>query len=670
MEDPPRFPPTFARRWTRRASATALAVCAACAVAPAQEAAVPDVTWRARLLRVEDTGRDESAYVDSLLASGNPRQRARAALAVGRIGARAHLPALRSLTADADSAVAATSYFALSLLRDSASVIRGCAALHGPITVALEAARLLGEVGDSARRCIEQSLADRRLEPTVRGALLLGAARLRPVPAAAAIPWVSSADSGVAWRATYVLARGRSAAGVRAMLGASRSPWLSVREQAARGLVKTIAGDSLGDAARRALSMLATDRSARVRVNAVRSLAGYGASARVEVLAALEDADAGVRLAAAQSLGPVMDPTSAAWSAAFLADTSFVMRSAVADGAARQGVRLVATISWRTSTDWRYRAAAVDLDARGEAGGAVERLRSWLSDPDGRVRAEVVSAIGALGDSASARDEVRQALRLALTDSDVGVRAAALAGLASGATPSDLAVALDAYLKFASDKDADARLAFWPLADSAVARAGDLLPDSVAGRLDSLPRPFDPLERIAASHLARFSAWRDSTGTARPLTWYEARVRESMSRPAPVARLETVRGTIELTLAAGDAPLTVYNFTSLARRGYFDGQRFHRVVPNFVVQGGDPRGDGNGGPGYAIRDELNRRRYQRGTLGMALSGPNTGGSQFFVTHSPQPHLDGGYTVFGQLRNGGAVLDRIVQGDRIVRITIQ
>jgi cyclophilin family peptidyl-prolyl cis-trans isomerase len=126
---------------------------------------------------------------------------------------------------------------------------------------------------------------------------------------------------------------------------------------------------------------------------------------------------------------------------------------------------------------------------------------------------------------------------------------------------------------------------------------------------------------------------------------------------------------MELTLFVADAPITVHNIVDLAKRGYFDGQRFHRVVPNFVVQGGDPRGDGNGGPGYAIRDELNRRRYGRGTLGMALSGPNTGGSQFFVTHSPQPHLDGGYTVFGELIEGGDVLDRIVQGDPIVRVTV-
>ena len=108
---------------------------------------------------------------------------------------------------------------------------------------------------------------------------------------------------------------------------------------------------------------------------------------------------------------------------------------------------------------------------------------------------------------------------------------------------------------------------------------------------------------------------------------------------------------------------------SLAERGYYAGSRFHRVVPDFVAQDGDPRGDGDGGPGFAIRDEFNRHRYVRGSVGMALAGPNTGGSQYFLTHAPQPHLDGHYTVFGRLMVGDAVLARIVQGDRILRVEI-
>jgi cyclophilin family peptidyl-prolyl cis-trans isomerase len=294
----------------------------------------------------------------------------------------------------------------------------------------------------------------------------------------------------------------------------------------------------------------------------------------------------------------------------------------------------------------------------------------WRAEPDVRVRAAAAGALATLAESASVKARVRPVLRAALREPDTGVRAAALAALAHGVSAEDLAAAITSYALAARDTDADARLAFWQLVDSALVGTAFMLPDSVARQLDALPRPADPLERIAAAKIARFAGWRDSSSVARPMEWYVARARESLAPTQPVVRIETDRGSLDLVLRAADAPLTVHNFLTLARRGYFDGQRFHRVVPNFVVQGGDPRGDGNGGPGYAIRDELNRWRYLRGTLGMALSGPNTGGSQFFVTHSPQPHLDGGYTVFGQLLAGGDVLDRIVQGDRIVRITIR
>src|SRR6185503_3730328 len=127
-------------------------------------------------------------------------------------------------------------------------------------------------------------------------------------------------------------------------------------------------------------------------------------------------------------------------------------------------------------------------------------------------------------------------------------------------------------------------------------------------------------------------------------TTAEAATYEAPRLPSPpvstAAYLDTDRGTIQIELAVLDAPLTVENFVTLARKGYFNGLSVHRVVPDFVIQSGDPRGDGEGGPGYTIRDELNERPFLRGTMGMALdSWPDTGGSQFFVTHSPQPHLD-------------------------------
>jgi cyclophilin family peptidyl-prolyl cis-trans isomerase/HEAT repeat protein len=136
------------------------------------------------------------------------------------------------------------------------------------------------------------------------------------------------------------------------------------------------------------------------------------------------------------------------------------------------------------------------------------------------------------------------------------------------------------------------------------------------------------------------------------------------------AILTTTKGTFAIEFLPEDAPLTVDNFIKLARARYFNGLEVHRVVPNFVMQDGDPRGDGNGGPGWSIRCEINMVPYERGAVGMALSGKDTGGSQWFVTHSPQPHLDGGYTVFGRVNETGMkVVDKIVRGDKIVRVRI-
>lgn len=136
------------------------------------------------------------------------------------------------------------------------------------------------------------------------------------------------------------------------------------------------------------------------------------------------------------------------------------------------------------------------------------------------------------------------------------------------------------------------------------------------------------------------------------------------------AIVATEKGSFTIDFLPEDAPLTVDNFVKLARSGYFNGLEVHRVVPNFVMQDGDPRGDGNGGPGWSIRCEINMVPYERGAVGMALSGKDTGGSQWFVTHSPQPHLDGGYTVFGRVNETGMkVVDNIVRGDKILSIRI-
>ena len=138
-----------------------------------------------------------------------------------------------------------------------------------------------------------------------------------------------------------------------------------------------------------------------------------------------------------------------------------------------------------------------------------------------------------------------------------------------------------------------------------------------------------------------------------------------------IATFDTDRGPIRVELFADKAPLTVANFVNLAKRGFYDNLNFHRVIPDFMIQGGCPEGSGRGGPGYRFEDETtNGVRHERGVLSMANAGPNTNGSQFFITHVPTPWLDGKHTVFGKVTEGLDVVDAVKQGDLITKVTIE
>ncbi len=154
---------------------------------------------------------------------------------------------------------------------------------------------------------------------------------------------------------------------------------------------------------------------------------------------------------------------------------------------------------------------------------------------------------------------------------------------------------------------------------------------------------------------------------------------ETYSAPPPMtidtskqytATIETEKGNLVLELFASDVPLTVNNFVFLSREGFYDNTTFYRVIPDFMVQSGDPSGTQTGGPGYSFADEFTERTHVAGALSMANTGPDTNSSHFFITYSPQHHLDGKHSVFGQLIEGMDVLEKIEQGDTIIRITIE
>jgi cyclophilin family peptidyl-prolyl cis-trans isomerase/HEAT repeat protein len=259
-------------------------------------------------------------------------------------------------------------------------------------------------------------------------------------------------------------------------------------------------------------------------------------------------------------------------------------------------------------------------------------------------------------------------LRRRLNNEDVIIRATSAELL--GEQPSNQSntqALIDALPRALRDKDSnDAALA---ILDTLAKQKSAATNDAIKTALDSS----DHLVRRRAVALLKTNGagdFSDRIGTVQTRNT-AVDYRRAIARIGhhPTATVVTSRGSFTIAFMPDDAPLTVDNFLQLAKRGYFNGQTIPRVVPNFVVQAGDPRGDQNGGPGYQIRCEINELPYERAALGMALSGKDTGGSQWFVTHSPQPHLDGGYTVFGHVISGMEVVDRIVRGDTIQRVVI-
>jgi cyclophilin family peptidyl-prolyl cis-trans isomerase len=323
------------------------------------------------------------------------------------------------------------------------------------------------------------------------------------------------------------------------------------------------------------------------------------------------------------------DPAGLELVGAFARSPSAVLRSAAAIGAAKLGdFETLGRLAGDESPRVRMAALEASLEGDSDEDGAV-RVRLAFADPDPIVRAVALSWLK--DHPVIPFEPIVLALRGAWNEREPDARLAAVDALESRAR--------------ASEDELDAiTLALLELADS----PEYLLRRQVIQALLALGQDAPPVGAVSSR-----------LGTTEYRTIWLA------SREPWHAELVTDHGTLQLEIDCPSAPQTCLNFIQLAGQGFYDGLIFHRVVPDFVVQAGDPRGDGWGGPGYSIRDEINPLRFDRGVLGMALSGPHTGGSQFFVTLADQPHLDGGYTAFGRVTEGLDILDQIVQGDRIV-----
>jgi cyclophilin family peptidyl-prolyl cis-trans isomerase/HEAT repeat protein len=618
----------------------------------------------------------------AFLTDPEARIRRRAALAIGRVGLPEGVTPLAGLLTDTDPVVRQMAAFALGLIGDASATAPLTGALGDPDPLVRgRAAEALGQIGakDTAAAigtlagelakhpAVTSKMPDDETWPAAPEAEAFKLALFALVRLGTFDPLASAVlDNGVSvsrwWPVAYALQRVNDRRAVPALTALAQGPGTYTVSFAARGL-----GASKDPSVTATLlPLLDAKRPMEILVSAVRAVAQLNAVEAIDPLVALlsdPTVQPNVRLEVVNALGALRAEAALPLIQDFMTDEWPVMRIAATRAAAviDPDTFLLVLASLEPDRNWTVRAALAGVLATLPPAVAAERVRAMLEDPDKRVWPPALRALVRLNvpDAASLLlDRVKEP--------DFAVRAA-VSTLIGEMKPEGGAAALrEAYTIAQPDLAYLARAsALEALATYGAADAVDTL------KLGLLDKEWAVRVR-AAELLAKLEPSGDYRTQIRPVpappVGYDS---AALIAPdfSPHVFIETAKGTIEFELAVLDAPQTSRNFVALARKGFFNGLAVHRVVPNFVVQDGDSRGDGEGGPGYTIRDELNERPFLRGTVGMALSWEDTGGSQFFIMHSPAPHLDARYTVFGHVVQGMEIVDRIQQGDVIQRIRV-
>ena len=660
-------------------------------VAPQVTAAAPVPAFELKMramLQLEDARQLRSPTSDLLTLLQDPegRIRRRAALAVGRVGMAESVPALAALLADEkDPEVRQMAAFALGLigqasaaaaliatLSDAEPLVQGRAAealgaiAHKPAASAIAAMIATHVAADVLVGIVPDDMGFPK-SPQVE-AVRLGMYALVRLGAydalASSLVDATGQPRSRWWPVAYAFQRLGDPKAAPILLALLQGDGQLTRAFAARGL-----GVIKEPSAAVPLLTIAANAAEpqAVRIQAIRAVAAIGDVRGATVFATIittPKVDPNLQLEAVTALGVLHTPTA----------TDLLID--------------LATAPWAS-----IRAAALTALARTDADTFLSAISGLDPDAHWSVRAALATAVGGLG-----RERAEAPLTSMLRDTDqraipsvldalVKVRAAnAATVMAERLTSDDPVVRAAAARGMGTLKPAGAAAALIAAIETArgdglyVARAAALealvAVDAAAARprLTAALTDKDWAVRVRAAELLRKmdpTVDLSSMRPAPPPTVPELAAVDVFIAPpySPAAYIDTSKGTIQIELAVIDAPRTVANFIALVRKGYFSGVSLHRVVPDFVVQDGDPRGDGEGGPGYTIRDEVNQRPYLRGTVGMALDWADTGGSQFFITHSPQPHLDGRYTVFGQVVSGMDVVDRLAQWDTIERVRV-
>jgi cyclophilin family peptidyl-prolyl cis-trans isomerase/HEAT repeat protein len=697
----------------RHAAVCIALIGSACASVPAAPT-VPVIAWEQKLgwmVRLEDqrilrdpnqtppvvlrpaTSREPAIVAPAppsdlirLLNDREARVRRRAALAIGRVGRPEGVAPLTDLLDDGEVEVRQMAAFALGLIGDPSARPALLNALKDPNPVMQgRAAEALGTLADrsdagaigammqahikaGALTGVEADDLTYPLAPPVE-AIRLGLFALARLQAYDALAAAVIGPNGQAvsnwWPVAYALQRVGDVRAAPALMALVNTPGRYSASFAVKGL-----GSAKVTQAAPLLRQIVEQRKlpAPVVIQAVRSLIAVEDTGAVPLLTkVLLDAslDATLRLEAMAAFRALVTSDSRDLLLDLVSNSQPAIRGAALQALARVDPEsfLSALASLEADRDWTVRVAMANALGTLPAAQSFPRLNVMLPDTDPKVASAVLTAL-----ASSKADGVERLLIERLSAEDLSIRAAAANALAELKAVSAVQPLIEAYRRAVSEPSYSARGAvLGALARLDPAAARPVLLEAVKDR--------DWAVRVRAVTLLREQGVTDQDDTARPAvagrSVDDPQWQSLVSPPySPRAYIDTDKGTIEIELAVVDAPLTVANFIALARKGFFRNVAIHRLVPDFVVQAGDPRGDGEGGPGYTIRDELNQQPYLRGTVGMALDWEDTGGSQFFITHSPQPHLDARYTVFGRVISGMEIVDRLVQWDVVRNVRIR
>ncbi len=623
---------------------------------------IPNLQERGMLLLVEDRRQFDPFAVETT-RQADPELRVELAETLGRVGDSRGFSTLEELLGDSEARVRRSAAFGLGLLGDQ----RGESPLLRAVTdpdqaTGTEAVASLAALETDLQKVIAvlQTLPPEETWPRLLPSLY----RFAGESALAIARQGLELDQAVLRRmAAYALARDPVRATVPQLrqILQDADPW--IRGWGARGLGQVGGSQDIG----RLKPLLNDTTTPTVQaLRAAKSLIQRGEVAPPEdwipeLLRLMDHSDPGVSTTAIEAASAwLLDETLAEALVGLVKSGSRRQQEvaflALAEGGDSRGVALLQPLA--RDADPRWRALAATAASELEMHSTVVAL---LQDPAKEVRLAAVTGIAKLEAGAAG-----SSIASALSDEDPAVRGRALEWAAEYPEISveQLEKALAGPPRQPVELYLNGTAALLARALNEPLERGEIVRilEELASRADY---PIRVQAGIALEELGRPRPAPGPASVRRTAATYREMIRRS-ARPRFV-EISTLRGVAKLELDCPLAPLTCLNFLQLVNQGFYDGLELHRVVPDFVVQGGDPRGDGWGGPGYTIRDEINASSFGEGVIGMALAGPDTGGSQFFITLSPQPHLDASFTAFGRVIEGFDVLLQLEQGARIERM---